>query len=357
MDFLLQDLLKTRNEELNMKALNELSLAELEDVVKNLGESKFRAKQLFEWFHQKLIYDYDQMSNLSQEFRKRLKILYPTYKLKVVQKLESQIDETKKYLFKLEDGNVIESVLMQYKHGASVCISTQVGCRMGCKFCASTIGGLVRNLTAAEMLGQVYEIVNDTANRVSNIVLMGSGEPFENYENVMKFVELINDVNGQNIGIRHITISTCGIVPKIFELAEANSGLTLAISLHAATNEKRKRIMPIAAKYPLADIMDAVEVYIAKTNRRVTFEYGLILGENDGSEEAMELCALLKGINCHVNLIPINNVDEKMYQPSNNVVKFCNILNKHNIQTTVRRKLGEDIDAACGQLRQRFINI
>ncbi|ONI45039.1 23S rRNA (adenine(2503)-C(2))-methyltransferase [Candidatus Epulonipiscioides gigas] len=342
-----------------MEEINSLSFIELEKVVKNLSENSFRAKQLFNWFHEKLVYDYDKMTNLSLSLRNKLKEKYPLYELYIVQKLVSNIDGTKKYLFKLQDGNIIESVLMKYKHGASVCISTQVGCRMGCKFCASTIDGLVRNLTPAEMLGQVYSIINDTNEKVSNIVMMGTGEPLENYENMLKFLELINNEQGQNIGIRHITISTCGIAPKILELADLNFGLTLAISLHATTNDKRCKIMPITNKYSLEDILDAVKIYITKTNRRVTFEYGLILGKNDSQEDAKELVTLLKGLNCHVNLIPINTIDEKDYKASStkNIAEFAKILNAQNIQTTIRRKLGEDIDAACGQLRRRFVNL
>ncbi|OON96610.1 MAG: 23S rRNA (adenine(2503)-C(2))-methyltransferase [Candidatus Epulonipiscioides saccharophilum] len=337
--------------------INGLTLDELEKIIQDIGEPKFRAKQLFDWLHQKLVSNYDQMGNLPFTLREKLKNTYPINTLEIVERLESKEDDTKKYLFKLKDDNIIESVFMQYSHGPSVCISTQVGCRMGCKFCASTVGGLIRNLAPEEMLSQVYEMIKDNNSPVRNIVLMGSGEPFENYDAVLKFIDIINSPLGQNIGIRHITVSTCGLVPEILKFADEQLGTTLAISLHSANDEDRAKIMPIARKYSLANIMDAVQVYIQKTNRRVTFEYGLIHEENDSVSHAIELCRLLKGINCHVNLIPINNVLENNFQASKNVSEFFDILTKHHIQVTVRRKLGSDIDASCGQLRRRYMSV
>ncbi|OOO00582.1 MAG: 23S rRNA (adenine(2503)-C(2))-methyltransferase [Epulopiscium sp. Nele67-Bin004] len=334
-----------------------LDITQLETLIVDIGESKFRAKQLFSWFHEKLVWDYDDMTNISIPLRTKLKETYPIQKLNIEQKYKSDIDGTTKYLFELPDGNIIESVLMRYKHGNSVCISTQVGCRMGCMFCASTINGLVRDLTVAELLGQVYSIINDIGERVSNVVLMGSGEPFEMLDTVVKFVELINNDKGQNIGQRHITVSTCGIVPEIINLADKNLQITLAISLHAPTDDKRKEIMPIANKYTIEQLLDACKYYTTKTNRRITFEYALILGKNDTKDEATQLANLLKGLLCHVNLIPVNPVAEREFESTSEsgVQDFQSVLKSYNIETTIRRKLGEDIEAACGQLRNRYI--
>lgn len=340
-----------------MNDIQSKDLIELEMLMASYGESKFRAKQLFEWLHQKMVWDYSEMTNLSQGLREKLKKDYPLKSVKILKKYTSELDGTIKYLFEMQDSHIIESVLMRYKHGNSVCISSQVGCRMGCRFCASTLEGLIRNLTPGEMLAQVYLIQQDIKERVSNIVIMGSGEPLENLDLTMRFVHLINSPLGQNVGQRHITLSTCGLVPQIYELADQMSQVTLAISLHAPTDEKRKSIMPIANKYTIAEILQACRYYIQKTGRRITFEYALMSEQNDTSEDARCLGELLKGMLCHVNLIPVNKVEERVYQGSEapRIEKFMNILNAYAIQTTLRRKLGADIDAACGQLRNRYI--
>ncbi|MGL6172987.1 MAG: 23S rRNA (adenine(2503)-C(2))-methyltransferase RlmN [Cellulosilyticaceae bacterium] len=333
-------------------------LQELEKIVADYKQSKFRAKQLFEWIHGKLVLDYDEMTNLPVNFRESLKKDWPLNGMKILEKYESQIDGTIKYLFELEDSHIIESVLMRYKHGNSVCISSQVGCRMGCKFCASTLDGLVRNLKISEMLGQIYLITKDIGERISNIVIMGSGEPLEHLEITTGFVKMINDPKGQNIGQRHLTVSTCGLVPKIYELADLDLQITLAISLHAGTDEKRKQIMPVAYKYTIKEILEACKYYIDKTGRRITFEYALIAGENDTKEDAMNLVKLLRGSLCHINLIPVNKIEERSFESSTkeSVENFAKLLNSYHIETTVRRKLGSDIDAACGQLRRRYLN-
>ncbi|MDF2613598.1 MAG: radical enzyme Cfr family [Clostridia bacterium] len=332
-------------------------LIELQEIMKGYGESKFRAKQLFEWFHKKMVWNYEDMTNISRELREKLERDYPIPSIKIVKKYTSKIDGTIKYLFELKDSHIIEGVLMRYKHGNSVCISSQVGCKMGCKFCASTLGGLIRNLSPGEMLAQVYLMQQDIKERVSNIVMMGSGEPLERLELTTRFIQLINSELGQNIGQRHITLSTCGIVPAIYKLADEMPQVTLAISLHAPTDEKRKSIMPIANKYSIAEIIQACRYYIQKTNRRITFEYALIEGENDTREDADYLGELLKGLLCHVNLIPVNKVEERHYTSSHSssIEKFINRLSAYGVQTTLRRKLGADIDAACGQLRNRYI--
>ncbi|MDF2878996.1 MAG: rlmN [Clostridia bacterium] len=340
-----------------MNDIQSKDLIELENLITAYGESKFRAKQLFEWLHQKMIWDYSEMTNLSQGLREKLNKDYPLNPVKILKKYISEVDGTIKYLFEMQDSHIIESVLMRYKHGNSVCISSQVGCRMGCRFCASTLEGLIRTLTPGEMLAQVYLIQQDIKERVSNIVIMGSGEPLENLDLTMRFVHLINSPLGQNIGQRHITLSTCGLVPQIYELADQMSQVTLAISLHAPTDEKRKSIMPIANKYTITEILQACQYYIQKTGRRITFEYALMSGQNDTSEDARCLGERLRGMLCHVNLIPVNKVEERAYQGSDapRIEKFMDILNAQGIQTTLRRKLGADIDAACGQLRNRYI--
>lgn len=339
-----------------MNELINLNTKELETIILTYGESQFRAKQLFEWFHKKMIWDYDKMSNIPQGLRQKLKVDYPVRPLKIVEKLTSRIDGTIKYLFELPDSHIIEGVYMQYKHGDSVCISSQVGCRMGCKFCASTIEGRIRNLTPSEMLGQIYTIEQDRDTRISNIVVMGSGEPLEELDVTLKFISLINDEKGQNIGSRHITLSTCGLVPQIRQLADQKLQINLAISLHATTDEKRKRMMPIAYKYSIKELMEACRYFTSKTNRRITFEYALIAGENDTIEDAHQLGELLKGMLCHVNLIPVNKVEERDYISSNMAQPFIKILETYKIPVTRRRTLGADIDAACGQLRRRYLN-
>lgn len=350
------DLGEIKMERINIKSQN---FIELQEQLKEMGEKPFRAKQIYTWIHQKLANNFDEMTNISDILKNKLKEKYDLYTLEPIETLTSDIDGTKKYLFQLQDGNVIESVFMKYKHGNSVCISTQVGCKMGCKFCASTIGGLTRNLYASEMLDQVYRIQYLTDERVSNVVLMGTGEPLDNYEQVKKFVEMLSDENGLHISQRNITISTCGIVPKIRKLADEGLQITLAISLHSSDNEKRKELMPIANKYSIEEIMDACKYYFNKTKRRLTFEYSLIMGENDSISEARKLADLLKGLNCHVNLIPVNPIEERSYRQTkkNEIEDFKGYLVNHGINATQRREMGRDIQGACGQLRKNHINI
>ncbi|KPU28270.1 ribosomal RNA large subunit methyltransferase N [Caloranaerobacter sp. TR13] len=343
---------------MDKKDLKSLTLDELKDLFKNIGEKSFRGKQAFSWIHHRMIDSIDDITEFSKTLRDKLNYEYKITKLQIVKRFDSKIDETKKYLFLLEDGNIIESVMMKYKHGISVCISTQVGCKMGCSFCASTKGGFIRNLTPGEIVDQVYQIQKDLDVKVSNIVLMGSGEPLDNFDNVIKFLELIHCKNGQNLGYRHITLSTCGIVPKIYELANLKMPITLSISLHSAYDSERKKIMPIANKYTIKDILDACNYYVSKTNRRITFEYTLINAVNDSARHANELAKLLSGILCHVNLIPLNPIKEASFNTSKdvNVLRFKEILESRNIKTTIRREMGRDINAACGQLRRDYMN-
>ena len=339
------------------KDIKSLSLQELEAEIKELGDKAFRAKQIYQWLHQKLVTDFDQMSNISRELRNKLKEHYTLTALQAIDVKISQIDGTRKYLFRLADGNVIESVWMQYHHGNSVCISSQVGCRMGCRFCASTLDGLERNLTASEMLDQIYRIQVQTGERVSNIVIMGSGEPMDNYDNVVRFVRMISDPNGLNISQRNITISTCGIVPGIRKLTQENLQVTLALSLHAPNDEVRKTLMPVANSYKLADVLAACREYFDKTGRRLTFEYSLVSGVNDNLQEARALVSLLKGMHGHVNLIPVNPIKERDYVQSSQraIQEFKNYLEKNGINATVRREMGRDINGACGQLRKSYL--
>lgn len=334
------------------------SLPELKQTMESLGEKGFRAKQLYEWMHRKLAEDFDEMSNLSIALREKLKEHCMLTSLKVLEVQNSKIDGTQKYLFALEDGNVVESVLMKYKHGNSVCISSQVGCKMGCRFCASTIGGWIRNLLASEMLDQIYKIQKLSGERVSNVVVMGTGEPLDNYENLLRFIRMLSDENGLNISQRNITVSTCGIVPRMYDLAEENLQITLAISLHASNQEKRAELMPIANKYSITEVLDACRNYFEKTGRRLTFEYSLVGGKNDSQEDARELAELIKGLNCHVNLIPVNPIKERDFVQSGKKVieKFQNKLEKYQINVTIRREMGRDIDGACGQLRKSYID-
>ncbi|KGG81118.1 ribosomal RNA large subunit methyltransferase N [Caloranaerobacter azorensis H53214] len=343
---------------MNRKDLKSLTLDELKNLFESIGEKSFRGQQAFKWIHKKMINSIDDITEFSKILKDKLNQEYKITKLQIVKRLDSKIDETKKYLFLLEDGNIIESVMMKYKHGISVCISTQVGCKMGCSFCASTKGGFIRNLTPGEIVDQVYQIQKDLNVKVSNIVLMGSGEPLDNFNNVIKFLELIHCKSGQNLGYRHITLSTCGIVPRIYDLANLKIPVTLSISLHSAFDDERKKIMPIANKYTIKDILDACRYYINKTNRRVTFEYTLINSVNDSERHANELAKLLSGMLCHVNLIPLNPIKEANFKTSKgtNVLKFKEILESRNINTTVRREMGGDINAACGQLRRDYMN-
>lgn len=331
-------------------------LNELIGYIEALGEKKFRGKQIYKWLHESLVTSFDSMINLPAGLRNRLEEECYIAALVPVKVLVSELDGTRKYLYKLADGNVIESVLMRYSHGNSVCISTQAGCRMGCRFCASTIEGLARNLTASEMLDEIYRIQEDIGERISNIVLMGSGEPLDNYENVIKFLQLISDENGLNISQRNITLSTCGIVPKISELGDLNLQITLAISLHASDDETRRKLMPIGNKYSINEILKECRIYFKKTGRRLTFEYSLVAGVNDREEEAVSLGKLLRGMNCHVNLIPVNPIEEREFKQSagRDVDRFKKALEKYGINATVRREMGRDIQGACGQLRRSY---
>lgn len=332
------------------------SLKELKEWMKDNNEAAFRAKQVLGWIY-KGVLNFDDMSNISKQCKELLKSQFYIGVPEIVEKYVSKKDGTIKYLLKLNDGNIIECVVMKYKHGNSICVSTQVGCRMGCKFCASTIGGMVRNLSSGEILGEVIRASIDTDERISNIVLMGSGEPLDNYENVIKFMREANAEYGLNIGARHMTLSTCGIVPMIKKLSEENMQITLAISLHAPNDEIRKMSMPISNKYSIHDIIEECKRYIDKTKRRISFEYALIKEFNDTRECALELSKLLKGMLCHVNLIPVNEVEENNYKKSDEmrIKEFKNILESKGIETTIRREMGSDINAACGQLRKNYI--
>ena len=343
------------NSKIDIKSMN---LVELTEFVASIGEKAFRAKQLYQWLHVKQVYAFDDMTNLSKAFREKLNEVSFITDLKQEQVQISQIDGTRKYLFLLEDGNVIESVLMRYKHGNSVCISSQVGCRMGCRFCASTLDGLVRGLRPSEMIDQIYKIGQDIGERISNVVVMGTGEPMDNYDNLLKFITLLTDENGLNISQRKLTVSTCGIVPRMRQLADEKLSITLALSLHASNQKKRLELMPVANKYDIHDVIDACKYYFDQTGRRVTFEYSLVGGVNDTDEDARELSQLIHGMNCHVNLIPVNPIKERDYVQSNAAViaAFKNKLEKNGINVTVRREMGRDIDGACGQLRKRYIN-
>lgn len=342
------------SEKTDIKSLN---FKELQEYMLSIGEKKFRAKQVYEWLHQKQVQSFVEMTNLSKDLQKKLEEQAGLTVLETVEVQVSKLDGTRKYLFRLEDGNVIESVLMKYKHGNSVCISSQVGCRMGCRFCASTLDGLVRGLTPGEMLEQIYRIGQDVGERISNVVVMGTGEPLDNYENLIKFIEMLTDENGLHISQRNLTVSTCGIVPKMRELADRKLQITLALSLHASNQEKRKELMPVANKYEISEVLDACRYYFEQTGRRITFEYSLVGGVNDTEEDAKELSGLIRGMNCHVNLIPVNPVKERDYVQSNQqvILNFKNKLEKNGINVTIRREMGRDIDGACGQLRKRYM--
>lgn len=337
--------------------IKSFNLEELTAFIVDNGEKAFRAKQVYQWLHVKQVDAFDEMTNLSKAFREKLEQLCYITDLHQEAVQISKIDGTRKYLFLLEDGNVIESVLMRYKHGNSVCISSQVGCRMGCRFCASTLDGLVRGLKPSEMLDQIYKIGKDIGERISNVVVMGTGEPMDNFDNLLKFIELLTDENGLNISQRNLTVSTCGIVPRMRELADRQLSITLALSLHASNQQKRLKLMPVANKYDIHEVIDACRYYFDKTGRRVTFEYSLVGGVNDTDEDAKELSQLIHGMNCHVNLIPVNPIKERDYVQSNAAViaAFKNKLEKNGINVTIRREMGRDIDGACGQLRKRYI--
>lgn len=335
----------------------DFDIEELEKWMIMNGDSAFRAAQVMNWIYKKNQYDFSCMRNIPKGVIEKLKINFYVGIPKLIRKQESKLKDTFKFLYEFEDKNVIETVVMKYKHGNSICVSTQVGCKMGCKFCASTVNGMVRNLTSGEILGQILRSQIEINDRISNIVLMGSGEPLDNYDNVLKFLKIVNSKYSLNIGQRHITLSTCGIVPKVIQLAHENLQITLAISLHSPDNIIRRAIMPIANKYSVEQIIDACKYYINKTGRRVSFEYALIGGVNDSLKFAEDLVRLLRGLLCHVNLIPVNEVKENDFRKSSlhNINKFYNKLIENKIETTIRREMGLDIDAACGQLRRGYL--
>ena len=340
-----------------MKNIKQYNLDELKNEMISIGEKPFRAEQIFSWLYREKVKEFDEMTNLSLELREKLKAEYDICNFKIIRKQESS-DGTKKYLFDVLDGNAIETVLMQYHHGKTICVSSQIGCKMGCKFCASTGIPFVRNLSAGEIVEQVIAVEQDILDNISNIVFMGIGEPLDNYENVMKTIKIINNPKGLNIGARHISISTSGIVPKIYDLANENMQCTLSISLHATNNKKRSEMMPVNNAYPIEELIKACKDYIKKTNKRISFEYALAKDNNDNLEDAKELVKLLKGMICHVNLIPINKIENGKFTKSTNenIIKFRDYLNDHGIVATIRRELGSDIDAACGQLRRKNLN-
>ena len=328
---------------------------ELIEEMKRIGEKAFRGKQIYEWLHVKLVDDFQDMTNLPKNLRERLEEEYEISTVKIIDHQISKVDPTEKFLFELADGNMIESVLMKYNYGNSVCISSQAGCRMGCRFCASTIGGLERSLRPSEMLRQIYQIQKMSGERVSNVVVMGTGEPLDNYGNFVKFIHMLSDEHGLHISQRNITASTCGIVPNMRRLAEEGFQITLALSLHGSSQEKREKLMPIAFQYNLSEVLDACDYYFEKTGRRITFEYSLVAGVNDGPSDIAELTAILKKRNCHLNLIPVNPIKERDYKrpERKNALEFKNKLEKNGINVTIRRERGSDIDGACGQLRRR----
>ena len=337
-----------------MKNIKDYTLDELKEELKELGEKPFRAEQIYKWLYEARVSSFDDMTNLSLELRETLKQEYEIKEFKILKK-QVAVDGTRKYLFDVLDGNAIETVLMEYHHGFSICVSSQIGCKMGCKFCASTGIPFARNLTSGEIIEQIMAVERDTNVRISNIVFMGIGEPLDNYDNVVKAIRIINHPKGLNIGARHISISTSGLVPKIYQLAEENIQCTLSISLHATTDEQRSKMMPVNNRYPIEELLQACKDYIEKTHRRISFEYALAKENNDNLEDAKRLVKLLKGMLCHVNLIPINKIENGAYTKSSNenIMKFRDYLNDHGIVATIRRELGSDIDAACGQLRRK----
>ena len=334
--------------------IKSMTIPELESFLTELKQPKFRAKQIFSWLHEKRVLSFDEMTNLPASLREQLKKACTITSLTVERKLVSQLDGTVKYLYRLADGQHIESVRMAYEHGISLCISSQVGCKMGCAFCASTKAGFVRNLTASEILEQVYAAGRDAGERIGSIVMMGIGEPLDNFDQVMRFLELVSDPNGLNLSHRHISLSTCGVVDRIRELAEKDLQITLSISLHATDDAARSAIMPVNRRWNMEELLDACREYTDRTHRRISYEYALISGVNDSRKQAEELAALLKGMLCHVNLIPVNYVKEAGYQKSSKgrIYEFQKVLNDRGINATVRRTLGADINAACGQLRR-----
>lgn len=337
-----------------MKNIKDYNLEELKKELQTINEKPFRAEQIFKWLYQEKVKSFDEMTNLSLDLREKLKRNYTICNYNILKKQESK-DGTIKYLFDVLDGNAIETVLMSYHHGYSICVSSQIGCKMGCKFCASTGINFIRSLTSGEIVEQIIAVEQDQNIRISNVVFMGIGEPLDNYDNVVNAIHIINNPKGLNIGARHISVSTSGLVPKIYQLADENIQCTLSISLHATNNEKRSAMMPVNNAYPIEELIQACKDYIAKTNRRISFEYALAKDNNDNLDDAKELVKLLKGMLCHVNLIPINKIENGQYSKSTNenIMKFRDYLNDHGIVATIRRELGSDIDAACGQLRRK----
>ena len=337
-----------------MKNIKDYNLEELKKELQTINEKPFRAEQIFKWLYQEKVKSFDEMTNLSLDLREKLKQNYTICNYNILKKQESK-DGTIKYLFDVLDGNAIETVLMSYHHGYSICVSSQIGCKMGCKFCASTGINFIRSLTSGEIVEQIIAVEQDQNIRISNVVFMGIGEPLDNYDNVVNAIHIINNPKGLNIGARHISVSTSGLVPKIYQLADENIQCTLSISLHATNNEKRSAMMPVNNAYPIEELIQACKDYIAKTNRRISFEYALAKDNNDNLDDAKELVKLLKGMLCHVNLIPINKIENGQYSKSTNEnsMKFRDYLNDHGIVATIRRELGSDIDAACGQLRRK----
>ena len=337
-----------------MKNIKDYNLEDLKQEMLSIGEKPYRAEQIFKWIYIDKVKTFEEMTNLSLDLRKKLEENYTMCNFKILKKQESS-DGTKKYLFDVLDGNAIETVLMEYNSWKTICVSSQIGCKMGCKFCASTGIPFVRNLTSGEIVEQILAVEQDIQDRISNVVFMGIGEPLDNYENVIKAIKIINNPKGINIGARHISVSTSGLVPRIYDLANENIQCTLSISLHATTDEKRSSMMPINNRYNIAELMQACRDYIKITNKRISFEYALAKDNNDNLEDAKELVNLLKGMICHVNLIPINKIENGKFTKSSNenIIKFRDYLNEHGIVATIRRELGSDIDAACGQLRRK----
>ena len=340
-----------------MKKIKDYDLEELKKEFIEIGEKPYRAEQVYKWIFQAKIESFDEMTNISKELREKLKDNYTLNNYKIVKKQVSQ-DGTKKYLFDILDGNMIETVLMEYHHGKTICVSSQVGCKMGCKFCASTGLKFIRNLSSGEIVEQILAVERDEKIKISNVVFMGIGEPLDNYDNVLNAINIMNNQKGLNIGARHISLSTSGLVPKIYQLADEKLQCTLSISLHATTNEKRSEMMPINNAYNIEELLESCRYYIEKTNKRISFEYALAKGNNDNLEDAKRLVKLLKGMLAHVNLIPINKIENGEYSKSSNenIIKFRDYLNEHGIVATIRRELGTDIDAACGQLRRKNVN-
>ena len=340
-----------------MKNIKDYNLDKLKEEMVSIGEKTYRAEQIFKWIYVDRVSSFKEMTNLSNELRKKLEQSYSFHNFRILKKQESA-DGTKKYLLDVLDGNAIETVLMKYHHGNTICVSSQIGCKMGCKFCASTGIKFVRNLSSGEIVEQILTVEKDSGEKISNIVFMGIGEPLDNYDNVIGAIRIINNPKGLNIGARHISVSTSGLVPKIYDLAKENIQCTLSISLHATNNQKRSEMMPVNKRYNIEELIKACKDYIKITNRRISFEYALAKDNNDNLEDAKELVHLLRGMNCHVNLIPINKIENGSYVKSSNenIIKFRDYLNNNGIVATIRRELGSDIDAACGQLRRKNLD-